>query len=124
MAFLIRNICRDFIVNELPKFARENPQVEVIVQPRPYHHPTLMSHYGTGLHPQQLCVRNLTAEEIKDKFEQILNEPGIQRMRFKQPVFSLATASESGLGNTWSPFREVQLEAGQRRAYPGHFYTN
>ena len=113
---------RDFIVQQLPKWARQNPQVEVVVQPRPYHHPTLMSHYGTGLH-QPLCVRNLSADEIAEKLRAMVEEPGVQRMRVKRPVFHVGKAS-AARDALWSPFREPQLQAGQRRVYADHLYGN
>jgi hypothetical protein len=41
------NVCynSDYIKKDLANFAKEHPQIEIVVQPRPAHHPIVRGYY-------------------------------------------------------------------------------
>ncbi|KAI7898835.1 thioredoxin-like protein [Cokeromyces recurvatus] len=90
----------EYIRNDLVKFAKENPQIEIVVQPRPAHHPIIRGLYLNG-RDKVICTRNLTPKEIKTKVELLRDSSG-EKMKdlTKKPVIS-TTESVRGI---WSPF--------------------
>ncbi|CAO3674250.1 unnamed protein product [Rhizopus stolonifer] len=48
----------EYIKKDLTQFATENPQIEIVVQPRPAHHPIVRGYYLNG-RDKVICTRNL-----------------------------------------------------------------
>ncbi|KAF7730423.1 39S ribosomal protein L51, mitochondrial [Apophysomyces ossiformis] len=90
----------EYIKKDLAKFARENPQIEIVVQPRPAHHPVIRGQYLNG-RDKVICTRNLTPSQISKKV-QLLRDSSGEKMKLlaKKPVIS-TTESVRGI---WSPF--------------------
>lgn len=88
-----------FLTSTLPHFARENPQVEIRVAPRPGKHPVIKSYYING-REKSVCVRKLQPEEILKKAMMLKDASGEKLKRTKKPVTSL---NESVRG-IWSPY--------------------
>ncbi|CAG8497976.1 6821_t:CDS:2 [Diversispora eburnea] len=90
----------EYFKTKLIPFAKRNPQIEIIVTPRPSKHPLVR---GTYLNEMQkdICVKNLDPKEI-DKYVQLIRDnTGYKaKSRFKKPVIS-TTPSVRGI---WSPF--------------------
>ncbi|RUP49103.1 mitochondrial ribosomal protein L43 [Jimgerdemannia flammicorona] len=100
-------------VSDLVKFAKKNPQIEIVVQHRPAHHPIVKGFYReifvprpTDLHrlngrDKVICVRNLSPSEIGDKVKLLRDSSGAKtKLLAKKPVLS-TTESVRGI---WSPF--------------------
>lgn len=84
----------------LPKFARENPQIEIHVSPRPNKHPVIKGHYING-REKAICVRNLMQEQILQKVKLLKESSGEKNKRtISKPVTSL---NESVRG-IWDPY--------------------
>lgn len=102
---LSRNIRTDierpsaFLEKTLPAFARENPQIEIRVSPRPQKHPLIKGLYING-REKPVCVRNLEPHEILKKANLLKEASGEKLKRVKKPVTSL---NESVRG-IWSPY--------------------
>jgi len=94
-----------FIKNTLPKFAKENPQIEITVSPRPNHHPIIRGHYING-REKVVCVRNMTNELVREKAELLRNANGEKLKRVNKPVQSI---NESVRG-IWSPFHGAKYK--------------
>jgi large subunit ribosomal protein L43 len=88
-----------FLKDELPAFARANPQIEIRVSPRHYKHPVLKAHYING-RLKTACVRNFTPEDILQKAKLFREASGEKVKRQMKPVTSL---NESVRG-IWSPY--------------------
>jgi large subunit ribosomal protein L43 len=88
-----------FLKTQLQRFARDNPQVEVTVSPRPGRHPVLKGKYICGKE-KAICVRNMEPNEILEKALLLRNASGETLKRVTKPVKSL---NESVRG-IWSPF--------------------
>ncbi|KAI7868944.1 thioredoxin-like protein [Spinellus fusiger] len=90
----------DYIKKDLAAFAKKNPQVEILVQPRPAHHPVIRGYYLNG-RDKVICARNLNPVEISQKVTLLRNSSG-EKMKLlaKRPVIS-TTESVRGI---WSPF--------------------
>ncbi|KAF2198468.1 hypothetical protein GQ43DRAFT_422381 [Delitschia confertaspora ATCC 74209] len=88
-----------FLKSTLPRFAKENPQIEITVSPRPNKHPIIKGHYING-REKVVCVRNMTNELIKEKADLLKSASGEKLKRVNKPVESL---NESVRG-IWSPF--------------------
>ncbi|KAJ5558796.1 hypothetical protein N7535_009323 [Penicillium sp. DV-2018c] len=88
-----------FLQNTLPKFARENPQIEIRVSPRPQKHPLIKGLYING-REKPVCVRNLEPHDILKKANLLKEASGEKLKRTKKPVSSL---NESVRG-IWSPY--------------------
>ncbi|KAG0174405.1 39S ribosomal protein L51, mitochondrial [Apophysomyces sp. BC1034] len=90
----------DYIKKDLVKFAQENPQIEIVVQPRPARHPVVRGLYLNG-RDKVICTRNLTPSQISKKVELLRDSSG-EKMKLlaKKPVIS-TTESVRGI---WSPF--------------------
>lgn len=88
-----------FLSERLSAFARENPQIEIHVAPRPRKHPVIKGYYING-REKAICVRNLKPEDILKKAMILKDASGEKLKRTKKPVTSL---NESVRG-IWSPY--------------------
>jgi len=94
------NVSRStFLTHTLPKFARQNPQVEITISPRPRSHPVIIGHYING-REKAVCVRNLEPNQIMGKAELLRDASGDKLKKVMKPVKSL---NESVRG-VWSPY--------------------
>ena len=89
----------EFLRITLPKFAKENPQIEITVSPRPRKHPVIRGSYING-REKAICVRNLAKEEIMQKALLLRDASGEKLKKVTKPVTSL---NESVRG-IWDPF--------------------
>ncbi|KAI8973455.1 thioredoxin-like protein [Mycotypha africana] len=90
----------EFIKKDLAQFAKENPQIEIAVQPRPNHHPVIRGYYLNG-RDKVICTRNLKPAEIREKAYLLRDSSGKKMTNLtKKPVIS-TTESVRGI---WSPF--------------------
>ncbi|KAF2489619.1 hypothetical protein BU16DRAFT_518164 [Lophium mytilinum] len=94
-----------FIHKRLPQFARENPQIEITVSPRPHKHPVVTGHYING-REKAVCVRNMTTELILEKANLLKEASGEKLRRVNKPVTSV---NESVRG-IWSPYHGAQYK--------------
>jgi large subunit ribosomal protein L43 len=97
--------CSAFIQKGLPKFARENPQIEITVSPRPHRHPVVKGHYING-REKAVCVRNMTTDVILEKATLLRDASGDKLKRVTKPV---ASVNESVRG-IWSPYHGAQYK--------------
>ena len=88
-----------FLQSALSKFAKENPQIEITVSPRPRKHPVIKGHYING-REKAICVRNMEVNQILQKADLLRNASGEKQKRVTKPVKSL---NESVRG-IWDPF--------------------
>jgi large subunit ribosomal protein L43 len=88
-----------FLQNNLKSFARQNPQIEIRVSPRPQKHPLIKGLYING-REKPVCVRNMEPSEILKKANLLKEASGEKLKRTKKPVTSL---NESVRG-IWSPY--------------------
>ncbi|PLN76713.1 thioredoxin-like protein [Aspergillus taichungensis] len=88
-----------FLKHKLPAIAKENPQIEIRVSPRPHRHPVIKGQYING-REKAICVRNLEPEQIVNKVSLLKEASGEKLKRIKKPVSSI---NESVRG-IWSPF--------------------
>ena len=88
-----------FLKHALPAFAKENPQIEITVSPRPRKHPVIKGHYING-REKAICVRNLEKTQILEKALLLRNANGERLRKVTKPVKSL---NESVRG-IWDPF--------------------
>ena len=90
---------RTFLKEQLPDFARANPQIEFRVAPRPNQHPVIKGHYING-GIKAVCVRNFEPKDIMDKVEYFKQSSGEKLKKQRKPVTSV---NESVRG-IWSPY--------------------
>ncbi|KAL1920741.1 mitochondrial 54S ribosomal protein mL43 [Calcarisporiella thermophila] len=95
----------DYLKQNLIQFARENPQIEIMVHPRPSHHPVIRGLYLNG-RDKVICVRNMSPSEIGEKVRLLRDSSGAKIKPMKKPVIS---TSESVRG-IWSPFHSKAHE--------------
>ncbi|KAL2815164.1 mitochondrial ribosomal protein L43 [Aspergillus granulosus] len=88
-----------FLKHHLNAFAKQNPQIEIRVSPRPHKHPVIKGHYING-REKAVCVRNLEPEQIFQKANLLKQNSGEKNKRTKKPVTSI---NESVRG-IWSPY--------------------
>ncbi|KAH9829136.1 putative mitochondrial ribosomal protein L43 [Teratosphaeria destructans] len=88
-----------FLKSTLPAFAKQNPQIEICVSPRPGKHPVVKGSYING-REKAVCVRNMQPNEILGKAELLKAASGEKLRRERKPVKSL---NESVRG-VWSPY--------------------
>ncbi|QKX58342.1 uncharacterized protein TRUGW13939_05464 [Talaromyces rugulosus] len=88
-----------FLKEQLPDFARANPQIEFRVAPRPNQHPVIKGHYING-GIKAVCVRNFEPKDIMDKVEYFKQSSGEKLKKQRKPVTSV---NESVRG-IWSPY--------------------
>ncbi|QDS77408.1 hypothetical protein FKW77_006318 [Venturia effusa] len=96
-----------FITHTLAGFAKQNPQVEITVSPRPNKHPVVLGHYLNGRH-KAICVRNLEKEQILQKVELLRNANGAKLKRVKKPVIS----SQESVRGVWSGIHGHEIRVG------------
>ncbi|CAO3634890.1 unnamed protein product [Cunninghamella blakesleeana] len=90
----------NYIKKDLIQFARENPQIEIVVQQRKAHHPIIRGEYLNGRN-KVICTRNMPASEIATKVKLLKDSSGEKLKNLaKKPVIS-TTESVRGI---WSPF--------------------
>ncbi|KAI8074727.1 thioredoxin-like protein [Gongronella butleri] len=93
----------DYIKKDLVNFARENPQIEIVVQQRKAKHPVVRGYYLNG-RDKVICTRNMQANEISNKVNLLQSSSGEKlRLLAKKPVVS-TTESVRGI---WSPFHST-----------------
>ncbi|KAJ2960458.1 hypothetical protein NQZ79_g4191 [Umbelopsis isabellina] len=89
-----------YLKKDLVEFAKANPQIEIVVEPRPAHHPIIRGEYLNG-RDKVICVRNMENSEIKRKVQLLRDSSGSKLKNLtKKPVIS-TTESVRGI---WSPF--------------------
>ncbi|CAO3589219.1 unnamed protein product [Absidia cylindrospora] len=90
----------NYIKKDLAQFARENPQIEIVVQQRKAHHPIIRGQYLNG-REKVICTRNMPPNEIATKVNLLRDSSGEKLKNLtKKPVIS-TTESVRGI---WSPF--------------------
>ncbi|KAI5811034.1 thioredoxin-like protein [Peziza echinospora] len=94
-----------FLTHTLPKFAKENPGIEMVISPRPNKHPVLRGVYING-REKVVCVRNLAHQQILEKAILLKNSSGTKLKKINKPVYSI---NESVRG-IYSPFHGVKHE--------------
>jgi large subunit ribosomal protein L43 len=94
-----------FIKASLPTFARNNPQIEFSVSPRPMHHPVIIARYTNGAR-RSICVKNLQNEGVREKAELLRNSSGEKNKKLGKPVTSI---NESVRG-IWDPFHGARVQ--------------
>jgi large subunit ribosomal protein L43 len=94
-----------FIKSSLPSFARNNPQIEFAVSPRPRRHPVIIAQYINGT-TRSICVKNLQNEGVREKAELLRNSTGEKNKKTGKPVTSV---NESVRG-IWDPFHGAKVE--------------
>jgi len=94
-----------FLRSALPQFARQNPQVEISVSPRPRKHPVIRGQYING-REKAICVRNMEPTQILQKAMLLRDASGEKLKKMNKPVRSL---NESVRG-IWSPFHGAKYE--------------
>lgn len=88
-----------FITSQLPKFAADNPEIEITISPRPNRHPVVVARYINGKE-KPVCVRSMTPSEILKKVQLLRDASGERQFRTTKPVHSI---NESVRG-IWSPY--------------------
>ncbi|OCK82328.1 hypothetical protein K432DRAFT_349200 [Lepidopterella palustris CBS 459.81] len=94
-----------FIKTFLPKFAKQNPQIEITISPRPRKHPVIKGHYING-REKAICVRNMTSELVLEKATLLRDASGEKLKRVNKPVQSM---NESVRG-IWSPHHGARYQ--------------
>ncbi|KAG2187903.1 hypothetical protein INT44_000653 [Umbelopsis vinacea] len=90
----------NYLKKDIVEFAKANPQIEVVVEQRPAHHPVIRGEYLNG-REKVICVRNMAPFEIKQKVQLLKESSGAKLKNLtKRPVLS-TTESVRGI---WSPF--------------------
>lgn len=92
-----------FLKSTLTRFAKQNPQIEITVSPRPRKHPVIKGHYING-REKAVCVRNLEPGQILEKALLLRDASGERLKKVTKPVKSL---NESVRG-IWDPFHGSQ----------------
>ncbi|KAF1346157.1 thioredoxin-like protein [Delphinella strobiligena] len=92
-----------FLKHTLPRFAKQNPQIEITVSPRPRKHPVIKGHYING-REKAVCVRNLEQGQVLEKALLLRDASGEKLKKVTKPVKSL---NESVRG-IWDPFHGYQ----------------
>lgn len=77
-----------FIKHHLQSFAKQNPQIEIHVSPRPNHHPIIRAHFINGKE-RVVGVRNLEKMQILKQAEQLRSASGEKPKRPGKPVESI-----------------------------------
>ena len=88
-----------FIRDQLPKFAKANPAVEITVSPRPNKHPVIKGTYVNG-REKAICVRNLEPNSILQKAVLLRDANGEKLRTETKPVKSI----NDSVRGIWSPY--------------------
>ncbi|KAJ2795933.1 39S ribosomal protein L51, mitochondrial [Coemansia sp. 'formosensis'] len=91
----------EYLQKEATRFASENPQIEVVVQPRPSKHPIVRAFYTNG-EQKTKCVRRCSAGEIPEIVKSLRDHSGHKLHRWNRYVIS-DTPSVRGI---YSPFHD------------------
>ncbi|KAF1943781.1 mitochondrial ribosomal protein subunit L51 [Clathrospora elynae] len=95
-----------FLKSSLPTFAARNPQIEILVAPRPQKHPVIIANYINGSQ-RSICVKNLQNEGVREKAELLRGSTGEKNRKLDgRPVKSL---NESVRG-VWDPFHGSKIQ--------------
>ncbi|RKP22737.1 thioredoxin-like protein [Syncephalis pseudoplumigaleata] len=89
----------EYLRSHLVSFAKENPQIEILVTPRPSKHPVIRGFYLNG-REKVVCVRNTEPHRIAETVQLLRDTSGMKVKVLKKPVIS-DTPSVRGI---WSPF--------------------
>ncbi|KAK8219979.1 39S ribosomal protein L51, mitochondrial [Zalaria obscura] len=92
-----------FLTHYLPRFAQQNPQIEITVSPKPRKHPVIKGNYING-REKAVCVANMDPKEIVKKAVLLRDASGEKLKKVTKPVKSL---NESVRG-IWDPFHGHQ----------------
>ncbi|KAJ2790737.1 39S ribosomal protein L51, mitochondrial [Coemansia guatemalensis] len=87
-------------------FAKENPQIEVVVQPRPSRHPIIRAFYTNG-YQKTKCVRKCSVDEIPEVVKSLRDHSGHKLRRWNKYVIS-DTPSVRGI---YSPFHVNEVHS-------------
>ena len=96
-----------FITHNLPLFAKQNPQIEITISPRPNRHPVVTGHYLNG-RQKAICVRSLEKEQILQKVELLRNANGEKLKKVKKPVMS----TQESIRGVWSGMHGHEIHVG------------
>ncbi|KAJ2002435.1 39S ribosomal protein L51, mitochondrial [Coemansia thaxteri] len=91
----------EYLQTEAVRFAKENPQIEVVVQPRPSKHPIIRAFYTNG-EQKTKCVRKCLTDEIPEVVKSLRDHSGHRLRRWNRYVIS-DTPSVRGI---YSPFHD------------------
>ncbi|KAJ2782249.1 39S ribosomal protein L51, mitochondrial [Coemansia javaensis] len=94
----------EYLQTRAVQFARDNPQIEVIVQPRPSRHPIVRAFYTNG-QQRTKCVRRCTVDEIPEVVKSLRDHSGHRLRRWNKYVLS-DTPSVRGI---YSPFHTSEV---------------
>ncbi|KAJ2456178.1 39S ribosomal protein L51, mitochondrial [Coemansia sp. RSA 2336] len=89
----------EYLQTEAIEFAKQNPQIEVVVQPRPSKHPIIRAFYTNGQQKTK-CVRKCSTQEIPQVVKSLRDHSGRKLLRWNRYVIS-DTPSVRGI---YSPF--------------------
>jgi large subunit ribosomal protein L43 len=96
-----------FIRHTLPNFAKQHPNIEITVSPRPNHHPLIRGHYVNG-RTKEFCVRNLEQGQILNRVELMSQDDGKKLKRVKYPV----TSTNENVRGIWSGLHDNKISIG------------
>ncbi|KAJ2356740.1 39S ribosomal protein L51, mitochondrial [Coemansia erecta] len=94
----------EYLQTEAVRFAQMNPQIEVIVQPRPSKHPIIRALYTNGQQKTK-CVRKCSVDEIPEVVKSLRDHSGVRLRRWNRYVVS-DTPSVRGI---YSPFHVKEV---------------
>ncbi|KAJ2784877.1 39S ribosomal protein L51, mitochondrial [Coemansia interrupta] len=96
----------EYLQKEAIQFSRNNPQIEVVVQPRPSKHPIIRAFYTNG-HQKTKCVRKCTVDEIPEVVKSLRDHSGHKLRKWNRYVIS-DTPSVRGI---YSPFHVKEVHS-------------
>mmetsp|Transcript_26077 Transcript_26077/g.34227 ORF Transcript_26077/g.34227 Transcript_26077/m.34227 type:complete len:130 (+) Transcript_26077:194-583(+) len=99
---------REAISKFLVDFASQHPEAQYKAATRPGKHPYLLAEYLKG-YPQQIGVKNKTAEEVMAHVNQLRNRSGRKITKISKPVFS-NRPSLQGQWNSQLPIFQKSFE--------------
>ncbi|KAJ1960549.1 39S ribosomal protein L51, mitochondrial [Dipsacomyces acuminosporus] len=94
----------EYLQTQAIHFAKQNPQIEVVVQPRPSKHPIIRAFYTNGRQKTK-CVRRCSTEEIPEVVKSLRDHSGHKLLRWNRYVIS-DTPSVRGI---YSPFHVKEV---------------
>lgn len=103
---------REWISNDLIKFARENPSVVVYVQPRRHRPPNLIGEYLNG-ERQWIPLSNCHREHVNWWIQSLLTRQGDPQWRLIKRMHS----DSPSIQGIWTPFTNKPLDR-VTRTYP------
>ncbi|KAJ1951358.1 39S ribosomal protein L51, mitochondrial [Linderina macrospora] len=98
------NSFKDYLQGAAVKFAKENPQIEVVVQPRPSRHPIIRAFYTNGAQKAK-CLRKVKSDDIPEVVKSLRDHAGYKLRRWNKYVIS-DTPSVRGI---FSPFHVKEV---------------